>query len=145
MATEAYTFKKACRNKSWGTCSGCDNCKNSWPAFDSLKWLSAEKMCRCEPAEEVQNFVYGDACPNLYDGLCGADCHSCIEATDSSGAKECRCAAGEIRQVVWGVKEAGSLNAGLCGDSCKECRWSWESSDSLESIGATANYRCRNW
>ena len=68
-----------------------------------------------------------------------------MRATDASGLSDCYCAEGAIREVVWGKLEASSSDSGLCGDSCLECRWSWERSDALESLGATAAFRCRNW
>ena len=96
MAPEAYTYRKPC-SSSKGTCNGCDECMISWPTFDERRWQSAERMCRCKPAELPADLAYGEACPNLYDGECGADCSSCVEATDAAGDKTCRCAPGESR------------------------------------------------
>jgi len=47
MAPEAYEFRKRCANKQLGSCSGCDDCRHSWPTWDTLRWRSAERMCRC--------------------------------------------------------------------------------------------------
>jgi len=145
MAPQAYTYKKECKKNTWGACDGCDNCRFSWPSSDPLRWKSAEKMCRCE--QEQPSLTYTtETCPNLYDGECGADCHSCVKAfSGTTGEATCQCADGQIRQVIWGQLEADELDAGLCGDSCKECRWSWEELDPLGSLGSTANYRCRDW
>merc|ERR1712109_211675 len=144
MAPQAYTYKKECRKNTWGACDGCDNCKFSWPQFDTKRWKSAEKMCRCEPDNTSWTYTT-ESCPNLYDGECGADCHECVKAvSDSTGETTCRCAKGQVRQVIWGKLLADRADAGLCGDSCSECRWSWEESDALGSLGTTANYRCKN-
>ena len=145
MAPEAYTFMKECKENTWGACYGCENCQFSWPAWDTKLWQSPEKLCRCSSEQPTLTYS-GETCPNLYDGHCGADCHSCVKATDdSTGQSGCYCAPGEIQQIVWGKLQAIYSDAVLCGDSCKECRWSWKETDALGSLGTTATYRCRDW
>ena len=106
-------------------------------------------MCRCKPEDVVMNF--GNSCGNNYNGLCGADCHSCHwswPADDAlrweSADANCRCPASEIKETIFGGN-CGALNFGECGEYCRECRWSWFADDADQWAGASATCRCRNW
>lgn len=103
-------------------------------------------MCRCKPKKMKPAFKSTAACPNNYDGKCGADCHSCVYGIDKSSASlSCYCEDKKTQQIVWGNLEAADLTQGECGSACKECRWSWLNSDPLESLGESGKYRCRDW
>jgi len=81
-APHSYKYGSQCASDTEGTCvAGC-NCRKSWPKDDSLKWRSAEKMCRCKPESPLNLTMSNTQCPQNYDGKCGADCHSCVFTVD---------------------------------------------------------------
>ena len=147
-APHGYTYGNAVTyNTSYGLCSGCADCRWSWPSDDPDQWGSAEAMFRCKP--ENVNFDFSGSCGGLYNEQCGADCHDCQwgwPAGDpdmwASSDAACHCPVSEIREVTWGGNCA-NLTDGLCGSYCNECRWSWEATDS--DNGNSASCRCRNW
>ena len=105
-------------------------------------------MCRCAPEAEVQEVVYGGACANSYDMLCGADCHDCRETWPADDIQKwysedmvCRCKAEDIRETVF-AEACNALDAGQCGSHCRECHMSWEADDPV----STRDCRCkRSW
>ena len=148
-ASHGYAYGQTCSTQSSGSCGDdCSQCNWSWPADDPAQWDSAEAMCRCAPEPQVQEVVYGAACPNSYDMLCGADCHDCRETwlTDDvqkwySEDMVCRCKAEDIRETVF-AEACNSLDAGQCGSHCRECHMSWEADDPV----STRDCRCkRSW
>ena len=144
-AAEGYHYDEPCvsEHAQAGTCEeGCD-CRHSWPLDDALGMGSLEQMCRCKPAAEEPVRNWGGECSSPYDGLCGADCHSCQSNWLENGSSDgmCRCKTENIREIEWGAQQCQNF-AGQCGYYCRDCRVSWEKDD---TDGSTVDCRCRNW
>lgn len=99
-AAIGYTYSYQRCASDAGICDGCSDCFYSYPSDDPLGVASAEGMCRCKPQDTDVELHYGKDCHNLYDMMCGADCHDCRESWPAEDPRKwysddafCRCKA----------------------------------------------------
>ena len=150
-APHGYDYARRRRSNIFlGACDGCDHCFMSWPHDSWLRRYSPKALFRCKPEDYLDEYVYGDDCPNLYDGLCGADCHRCRKSwpiNDFLNWHEsnavCRCTKEDIRETIFDDKRCETSDAGLCGSRCNLCLMSWEEADTLGADGPSAECRCK--